>query len=803
MPTVEAELEFKARILRETPFFRGAAEGDIDEFARVAKLRATQRGKSPLKAGQDGSHVFILQTGVCAQLHYEFGAHDPILVGLHGPGSLVGVVSALRRHAEGATPDGLASRRFEALSNMTALVAPAADFLRICRRNSELSEALSLLLARRNQEIAALFAQATHYSLERRLASFFAEVAKLTGANDWNPVTNVGRLSQSSIAVMLGVSREHVNRSLSIWERSGLIFQNKKGEILVLNSRRLTQIAATRPSEHSTEKYDDWLWEIDAHLNRGLNQTALHLALEAAKRAPKDNRYFHRAVLASARLGGISEALALAEKWKLSSETDDEELSCLRPRLLRDFAFARAQERPDMKLLAESAREYEAVFARTGGSYSGVNAAAGYALTGETEKARKLAADVWALLGEGASEECDTYWRRTTLAECKLLQGDAAAAATLFEAAAAAEDATAGKRASTRKQLKRLAPSLGLDQSWLDRMVPQPAVMFFSGPLAYGGAARNQAFTARLVDAVRRSLNEKPVGWAYGALASGADIVIAETLLDSGVELHVCLPLAPEEFLNSSVLIGGSCWRERFTNCVKAASSIDWIRRTQSAGAAVYRFGALFAMGRAIRQADQLETEAIGLFATQARMTPASSLSISNAELWRLGGFPFIEIADDWPVSHETDSAKKETEAELYFALVVQDKNKPATATGADFDRHVRDDGAGLDIFLFKSVERACEAAAKIDLDDASRAGRCWLDAGIFDEFAISEPAAACARLITAACQPLTEPGKVYASDAFACTATALARQAPAFEYLGFVQTREKLDPCALYLVRF
>ena len=344
----DADAEFKIRLLRAAPTFRHAGEDDLTELARVGKVSAFPAGKTLQRLEQDGAQIFVLQSGVAAELLIEPGVEDAILVGLHGPGAMVGVVGAFAGKPAGEKIDeaGKASgRRIEALSNIQAFSAPTADVLRVTRRTPDLNLALLSLLSAQHGKLARLYARSTCQSLEVRLAAFFAEVASLIAPDDWNPTANLGKLSQSAVASMLGVSREHVNRTLAIWERSGIIFQNKKGEILVQNVRRLERLAETKPERAAGDKVEDWLWEIDTHLDRGLNQAAVHLALEAARRSPKDLRYMHRAVLATARMGAISEALALLDKHKLGRDLSDEELACLRPRLLRDLAFAEGKGR--------------------------------------------------------------------------------------------------------------------------------------------------------------------------------------------------------------------------------------------------------------------------------------------------------------------------------------------------------------------------------------------------------------------------------------------------------------------------
>ncbi|MBY0421070.1 MAG: Crp/Fnr family transcriptional regulator, partial [Parvularculaceae bacterium] len=285
----DADTDFKIRSLKLAALFEAAAEEDLAELARVARPLAVQRGKPFVKSGAEGEQIFLIQTGVTAELQSDSAEGESLLVALSGAGDVVGVVSALARQEKGRGAQTF-FRRLQALSNVTALAIPAADFFRICRRSTDLSTGLAHALAQEASDVAALFVQSVAASLEARLSGFFSRVADLTSTEDWNPSTNIGHVSQSAVAQMLGVSREHVNRTLAMWERSGLIFQNKTGEVVVQNRKRLAALAGDR-SRAGAEKGDEWLWEIDAHLDHGLNQTAQHLALEAVKRAPKELKY--------------------------------------------------------------------------------------------------------------------------------------------------------------------------------------------------------------------------------------------------------------------------------------------------------------------------------------------------------------------------------------------------------------------------------------------------------------------------------------------------------------------------------
>ena len=69
---------------------------------------------------------------------------------------------------------------------------------------------------------------------------------------------------------------------------------------------------------------------------------------------------------------------------------------------------------------------------------------------------------------------------------------------------------------------------------------------------------------------------ELEIAVGYGPLACGADIVIAEGLLERGAELNVLLPFAKNDFIEESVLCGGEAWLPRFNACMEAATTVNY-----------------------------------------------------------------------------------------------------------------------------------------------------------------------------------------------------------------------------------
>lgn len=794
-PSKQAERAYLGRIIAGARLFAGAAADDVAELTRHARSLAVARGKSIAAPKGKDAEVCVIEKGAAALLDRDPATDRSILVALMGPGDVIGLVRA----AESMNGDQAEQKgEWRALSNLTLVAIPIPEFVRVLRRSSDLSAACLGSIARSLRQVTARYVASLQHPLELRLAAFLEELGGIASGNRWEPTVNIGRLQQTQIAEMLGVSREHINRTLIMWEKSGLIFQTRSGEIVIENRKRLSQLASARRPANASAGDSDRLWEIEAHVNHGLNAAAFDLAMEGVKRSPKDSRCKYLAVLAMARMGALGEALSLAETFKLSTDAADEDIASIGPRLRRDLAFAAANgpERAQLKTAAEG---YEKVFRALKTTYPGVNAAATYAMSGDLDRAKKIALEVCAK-AEAALSDIDadepSYWSRATLAECRLICGDAASAAADYAAAASAVDAAPGKIATTRIQLRRLKNALDLDDAWIDRILPLGPVLYFCGPLT-PSAGNGQPALDRLKKRFSEFVSRRPIVGAVGALAAGADIVIAETLLDAGVPLHAHLPLPPTEFLASSVTPAGGDWRERYIACIERAQTVDWMRRAKPSRAA-YRLGARVAIGRAIRQAGELATRPFGFFALQRGRSAQNSVSIENAEIWRSLGLDCEIAEDDWLV---TDTTANSDAGKTYLAaLVIQDGDPDAIAKAVKpaplFSRRAN----GVVILGFERAKDALEASRQVLRAPFAGTLRMWLDAGI-GERDEAKSADFESMLVTAISRPQTAPGKTYASETFVHAATSAVGQRPHFEYVGYAPTEEKVDPCPLYLV--
>src|SRR3954447_4672708 len=298
---------------------------------------------------------------------------------------------------------------------------------------------------------------------------------------------------------------------------------------------------------------------------------AFDLADRALREYPDDLWLRHRAVLALARAGSTGEATRRFVEYGLKGVAD-EDVAALEARIAKDAALAQHDVLLRRRDAATSAHLYETIFRDTGGYYPAVNAATMYLIGGQPQLAETLAGE--ALEAVGADDA--SYYAHATVAEAELLRGNVDSARAALERAAAHADGDFAALATTRRQLRLVCQSSGVQSGVLD-VLASPGVVHFCGH-RIAAAGKPGRFVAEREDeiraAIRTQIEQRKPGFAYGALASGADILWAEALLGAGAELHVVLPFSDQEFIKTSVEDSGAGWVDRFKRCRDAATSV-------------------------------------------------------------------------------------------------------------------------------------------------------------------------------------------------------------------------------------
>ncbi len=149
---------------------------------------------------------------------------------------------------------------------------------------------------------------------------------------------------------------------------------------------------------------------------------------------------------------------------------------------------------------------------------------------------------------------------------------------------------------------------------------------------------------AVLRERIDAAIERHDIAVGYGPLACGADIMIAEALLEKGRELRVVLPFCEEDFIAESVKCGGRGWLKRYHACRKGAAEIYFA----TPGAYVgddnqFAYNSRYAMGlTALRaQLDGCGTVQLAVVSDEIASLSRTGIAGTNADisLWEgLGG---------------------------------------------------------------------------------------------------------------------------------------------------------------------
>jgi hypothetical protein len=492
--------------------------------------------------------------------------------------------------------------------------------------------------------------------------------------------------------------------------------------------------------------------------------------------------------------------------------------------------------------------------AAAGAYYTGINAATVAVLRGELEEARWIAAEVTDVCNGAVSataDESTEYWRQATLGEAAMILGDAGRAARHYAAAMALARGRYGDLSSTRRQARLLAAHLPVDDEWLDEALSIPPVLVFTGHMIDREGRDSPRFPAGLESVVRPVVRDsiaamRPLA-AYGSAACGADILCLEAVRELGGEIHVVLPFPPAEFRRASVDVAAGDWGERFDRLIERADSVTVTSDHRASGSvAPFEYANLVLTGLGRLRAQVLDTRLRGLAVWDRGSGGERGGSTSVVSVWTARGIAIEHVdlsrlrraADAAPVACNSsaaaapqppDAASHDLKALLFADAVGYSKltedQIPRYVTGflgavAELNRrtrhrfeHVETAGDGLYMVFENAVDAAHYALELSALATTTD----WTALGLPPSFnlriALHSGPVYCGwdpvtetRIYTgphtsraARIEPITPPGQVYASSAFAAVAAASGAEEIAMRYVGRIPLAKGSGTLALY----
>lgn len=580
-------------------------------------------------------------------------------------------------------------------------------------------------------------------------------------------------------------------------------------------------------------------------LRAGEPLLAYDILTEGLKAWPKDVRLRQQQALALARSGATRKANAALTELYREGSTDEETLGLL-ARTHKDL-WARATDDVEKQKQLRLAYEfYNKAYELTSGYWTGINAATMALLMNDAERAARLAREVRAAclvdLEATESRGGDLYWPLATLGEAALILNEWSEAEGWYMRAASVGRGRFGELNSTRRNARLIMEALGRDRKWIDRYLEIPKIAVFAGHMIDKPSRKIPRFPPQLEDvvreAVRNRLQKLDVGLGYASAACGSDIIFLETVLEMGAEAHIVLPYNQGQFMEDSVEINSEGrWRERFSDVLQRASEVLIASEQRMEGGVPFEYANLLLHGLASIRAEQLETDLIPLAVWDGKPGDGAGGTASIVEHWQRVGHQ-VEIIDlaeilrdelqPAPVVEtlpEKIEVKRATnrEEELptqMIAILFADAVNFSRLTEDEIPRFVRSFlgtigelannsshppmmkntwGDGL-YFVYESVRDAGQFALELN---KTLSAIDWTGKGLPKDLSLrialhAGPVYSCIDPVTARpnfigthvsraarIEPITPPGQVYASQAFAALAAAQHVREFTCEYVG------------------
>ena len=369
-------------------------------------------------------------------------------------------------------------------------------------------------------------------------------------------------------------------------------------------------------------------------LARGDLFGAYDIAAKAIAAGDASEDLYHQQALTLARMGDTAGALDLFRSAGLD-HSEHPHKRALGARLLKDRGLEGSPAELD-----EAYRAYRQIYDVSGDPYPGINAASLALLTGRDDEARQLAEGILAL---PAIADPQDYYCAATRAEAMLILGRASEAQQAACLSLTLPGGDVGARAGTMRQLGIVADRVGLteaERAPLLALLRAPAAFHYVGHIFVGDAAKER----RIVAEIERVLDERKAGFAYGSIAAGADVLVAETVIRRGGELHIILPCALADFTEQSIRPAGEQWIERAEACLAAAKSVTFASHLEYVSdPELFAYGAAVAMGLARLRAEHLSTHAFQLAIWDGKEGGPVGTG-ADVRLWRNSGGEMVVI---------------------------------------------------------------------------------------------------------------------------------------------------------------
>ena len=202
------------QLLQRVPFLAALTTADRQALAASAKRRQFARGQAIFHKDDPGESLFIIEEG-SVRIYLPSPQGADLTLAILGRGDFFGDMALLDGRPRSASATALQETRAAALDR--------ADFTTVIQSRPEAAMAVLAAVAQRLREANEMAGDLAFLDVGGRLAKKLLELAATHGVEKSGGILLDLPLTQEELANMVGVTRESVNRHLSLLRRQGVI----------------------------------------------------------------------------------------------------------------------------------------------------------------------------------------------------------------------------------------------------------------------------------------------------------------------------------------------------------------------------------------------------------------------------------------------------------------------------------------------------------------------------------------------------------------------------------------------------
>jgi CRP/FNR family transcriptional regulator, cyclic AMP receptor protein len=210
-------------LLQRVPLLAALTDTDRQALARSASRRRYRRGDIIFQKDDPGHSLFIVARG-SVRIYVPSTQGADLTLAVMGPGQFFGDLSLLDGRPRSASA--------AALGDTHVVVLERSDFVAVIRTRPAAVMSVLAVVVRRLRETDEMASDLAFLDVGGRLAKKLLDLAETNGVKRQDGVLLDMPVTQEELANMIGVTRESVNRNLSLFRRIGLVA--KEGRRFVL-----------------------------------------------------------------------------------------------------------------------------------------------------------------------------------------------------------------------------------------------------------------------------------------------------------------------------------------------------------------------------------------------------------------------------------------------------------------------------------------------------------------------------------------------------------------------------------------